>query len=178
MRLAAERAPADAAAVAAAAADAAAAAAAADAVRVEAERVEREQATAAAEEPRAPETPARPPRSRSARGKCRAVPCLGCLRSALAGCSTGECFDAAVGSRCWRCAFSFANVRPFVVRLVKVFENEALRRDIDRLRASIRVLLKEKGGGEEEQAAPAGNPAAVRVQVLALVGQILDLLLL
>ncbi|RYP44874.1 hypothetical protein DL768_008709 [Monosporascus sp. mg162] len=128
-RLAAERAPADAAAVATAAADAAAAAAAADAARIEVKRVKREQATAAAEEPRAPETPARPPRSRFARGERRAVPYLGCLRSALAGRSTGKCFDAA---------------------------------DIDRLRASICVLLEEEGGGEEEQVAPIGNPAAVR----------------
>ncbi|RYP55411.1 hypothetical protein DL770_010925 [Monosporascus sp. CRB-9-2] len=48
----------------------------------------------------APEIPARPPRTRPTRGACRAVPCLGCLRFALAGRFTGECFDAAVGSRC------------------------------------------------------------------------------
>ncbi|RYP41465.1 hypothetical protein DL768_010491 [Monosporascus sp. mg162] len=121
----------------------------------------------------APETPRRTPRQRPAQGARRAEPCLGYLRSALAGCSNGVCFDAAVGSRCWRYAFghtctpvyilflfplelfplltadrSPANVRPLAVRLVKALKNEAPRRDIDRLRASIRVLL-EGGGGEE-----------------------------
>ncbi|RYP44008.1 hypothetical protein DL768_009486 [Monosporascus sp. mg162] len=72
--------------------------------------------------------PARPPHQRPAQGARRTEPYLGCLRSALAGRSNGVCFDAAVGSRCWRCASGPTNVRPFAVRLVKALENEALRR--------------------------------------------------
>ena len=47
----------------------------------------------------APATPSRP-----AQGALRADPCLGCLRSALAGRSNGQCHNATTGSRCWKCA--------------------------------------------------------------------------
>ena len=47
----------------------------------------------------APATPSRP-----AQGALHADPCLGCLRSALAGRSNGQCHDATTGSRCWKCA--------------------------------------------------------------------------
>ncbi|RYP43671.1 hypothetical protein DL768_009789 [Monosporascus sp. mg162] len=143
----------------------------------------------AAPAPPVPETPARPPRQRPASGARRAVPCLGCLRSALAGRSTGECFDAAVGSRCWRCASGHTctpvYVPPAPRELFPLLTTDrspavaSAAAEMDRLRAAVRVLLE--GGAEEEQeeeqAPPAGGPAAVRAQVLALVGQILDLLL-
>ena len=40
--------------------------------------------------------------------------CVGCLRSALAGCSSGRCYDVAVGSssRCARCQRSSHACRP------------------------------------------------------------------
>ncbi|KAF2469087.1 uncharacterized protein BDR25DRAFT_51002 [Lindgomyces ingoldianus] len=45
-------------------------------------------------------TPRRPPP-----GALRAQSCLGCIKSALAGRSSGECHDSATGgSRCWRCS--------------------------------------------------------------------------
>ncbi|RYP21595.1 hypothetical protein DL767_009235 [Monosporascus sp. MG133] len=81
-----------------------------------------------------PATPARPPRVRPARGACRTVPYLGCLRSAFAGRSTGECFAAAVGSRYWRyasghtCTQIPAVTRSAAARLMEVFENDALCR--------------------------------------------------
>jgi hypothetical protein len=37
------------------------------------------------------------------KGGVRAVPYLGCVRSALSGNSTGQCFDAPGSSRCWLC---------------------------------------------------------------------------
>ncbi|KAI2463088.1 hypothetical protein F4781DRAFT_146192 [Annulohypoxylon bovei var. microspora] len=44
-------------------------------------------------------------RDRPARAERRDEPCLGCTNSALAGRSTGECFNTVGnGSRCWRCA--------------------------------------------------------------------------
>ncbi|KAF1938448.1 hypothetical protein EJ02DRAFT_22585 [Clathrospora elynae] len=50
--------------------------------------------------------PPPPPLScRGAPGALRVHPCLGCVRSALAGRSSGECFDqSGGGSRCFRCA--------------------------------------------------------------------------
>ncbi|RYP55210.1 hypothetical protein DL768_000204 [Monosporascus sp. mg162] len=106
--------------------------------------------------PPAPNTPARPPRQRPARGARRAEPCYGCLRSALAGRSTGECFDAAVGSRCWRYASGYtctpvlANARPTAVRFVKALQNDALRREVDRFRAAVRMPLEGEGGKKEQ----------------------------
>ncbi|KAF2475028.1 uncharacterized protein BDR25DRAFT_113610 [Lindgomyces ingoldianus] len=45
-------------------------------------------------------TPRRPPP-----GALRVQSCLGCIKSALAGRSSGECHDSATGgSRCWRCS--------------------------------------------------------------------------
>ncbi|RYP20483.1 hypothetical protein DL767_009437 [Monosporascus sp. MG133] len=183
----------------AARAAAAAADAAADAAAAVAPEPEPEPEPDVSPAPAPPAAPAaRPARVRPARGARRAVPCLGCLRSALAGRSSGECYDAAVGSRCWRCASGHtctqvpAVARAAAVRFVEALENNAPRREVDRLRTAVRVLLE--GGKEEEEvappapagsvtpapaggAAPAGDPAAVRAQVLALMGQILDLLL-
>ncbi|KAI1435256.1 hypothetical protein GGR50DRAFT_331303 [Xylaria sp. CBS 124048] len=46
------------------------------------------------------------PRRRPARGALREEPCMACLKSAIAGRSSGECHDAVSNSgyRCWRCA--------------------------------------------------------------------------
>jgi hypothetical protein len=57
---------------------------------------------------RARSTPSKSPRKTfppRAQGARRAVPCAGCVRSAIAGRSTGECFDnKSGGDRCFRCA--------------------------------------------------------------------------
>ncbi|RYP90789.1 hypothetical protein DL770_003090 [Monosporascus sp. CRB-9-2] len=132
----------------AARAQSAAAAAAADAAAAAADAApEPEPEESPAPAPNAaPETPARPPRTRPARGARCAVPCLGCLRFALAGRFTGKCFDAAVGSRCWRCTSGHT--------CTPVYE-------VDRFRAAVRIFLE----GKKEKvtpAAPTGGPAAVR----------------
>ncbi|RYP44294.1 hypothetical protein DL768_009244 [Monosporascus sp. mg162] len=63
----------------------------------------------------------------------------------------------------FRAASAPANVRLVAVRLVKAFENDAFRREVDRFRAAIRMLLERKNEEEEEKkAAPAGGPAAIR----------------
>ena len=53
-------------------------------------------------------TPSRSPRkpvAARAQGARRAVPCVGCVRSAIAGRSSGECFDnKSGGNRCFRCS--------------------------------------------------------------------------
>ncbi|RYO74734.1 hypothetical protein DL764_010750 [Monosporascus ibericus] len=54
-----------------------------------------------------PSTPACPPRQHPAQGVRHAVPCNGCLRSAVSGRFNGACYNAAVGSRCWRYADGF-----------------------------------------------------------------------
>ncbi|RYO82157.1 hypothetical protein DL764_009652 [Monosporascus ibericus] len=133
-----------------------------------------------------PSTPARPPRQRPAQGARRAVPCKGCLRSALSGRFTGACYDAAVGSRCWRYASGHtyhpvpALIRPLAVRLVAALE-AGDRPAVRRLRAAVRALqegeAENEGEKEGQVGTPAGAPAAVRRQVLGLVRQILDLLL-
>ncbi|RYP25698.1 hypothetical protein DL768_011393 [Monosporascus sp. mg162] len=43
------------------------------------------------------------------------------------------------------------NARAAAVRLVGAFENDALRREVDRFRATVRMLLKEKGEGEGKE---------------------------
>ncbi|RYP08471.1 hypothetical protein DL764_001897 [Monosporascus ibericus] len=92
-----------------------------------------------------PSTPARPPRQRPVQGARRAVPCEGCLRFALSGRSTGACYDAAVGSRCWRCASGHtchpvpALIRPFAVRLVAALK-AGDRPTVRRLRTAVRAL--------------------------------------
>ncbi|RYP69858.1 hypothetical protein DL771_005869 [Monosporascus sp. 5C6A] len=88
--------------------------------------------------------PLRIPRTRLARGACRTVPCLGCLRSAFAGRSDGVCYDAVVGSRCWRYVSGPVAARPAAVRLVEAFENGAFCCDVDRLRTAVCMLFEEQ----------------------------------
>ncbi|RYP50319.1 hypothetical protein DL768_004136 [Monosporascus sp. mg162] len=147
--------PADAAAAAAVAAAEAAAAAAAAADSAPPMRTPEPAVRAA------PETPARPPRQRPAQGVRRAEPYLGYLRSALAGRSNGVCFDAAFFPLL-TVNPSLANARPVTVRLVTALESGTPYREVNRFRAT---------------AVPAGNPTAVRTQVLAFIRQILNLFL-
>ncbi|RYP42739.1 hypothetical protein DL768_010268 [Monosporascus sp. mg162] len=182
-----------------AAADAAAATEAAAAAAASAERESTPAPVPPAHTPEPPapggaSTPARPPRQRPAQGARRAEPYLGCLRSALAGRSNGIYFDAAVGSRCWRCASGHTYVPVCVPPAPREL---FLLLTVDRSPANVRPLAvyvfplltplpysgesANRGGKgqqqQKQQAAPTGGPAAVRAQVLALVGQILDLLL-
>jgi hypothetical protein len=57
---------------------------------------------------RARSTPSKSPRKTfppRAQGTCQAVPCAGCVRSAIAGRSTSKCFNNKSGEdRCFRCA--------------------------------------------------------------------------
>ncbi|RYP15023.1 hypothetical protein DL767_010363 [Monosporascus sp. MG133] len=71
-----------------------------------------------------------------------------------------------------------ALARPLAVRLVAALEAGNRPAEVRRLRAAVRALLEKKNEEEKkEQQAPAVGGAGVRGQVLALVGQILDLLL-
>ncbi|RYO79543.1 hypothetical protein DL764_010011 [Monosporascus ibericus] len=78
-----------------------------------------------------------------------------------------------------RCTLTL--IRLLAVRLVAAFETGDRPAEVRRLRTAVRAFQKGKAGNEGEEkeqvGTPAGAPAAVRGQVLGLVGQILDLLL-
>ncbi|KAF1945178.1 hypothetical protein EJ02DRAFT_451744, partial [Clathrospora elynae] len=113
-----------------------------------------------------PEPPARsslsPPSSRrGAPGALRVHPCLGCVRSALAGRSSGECFDqSGGGSRCFRCASGHSCVpasalaAPIAAKFLAALQGGAPESQLRKLRIALRVVLEasaeELGSGEEE----------------------------
>ncbi|RYP08467.1 hypothetical protein DL764_001893 [Monosporascus ibericus] len=72
-------------------------------------------------------------------------------------------------------------IRPFVIRLIAALETGDRLTEVRRLRAVMRALQEGKAGNgrkeKEQVGAPTDGPAAVRGQVLTLIGQILDLLL-
>ncbi|KAI1827724.1 hypothetical protein F4861DRAFT_535928 [Xylaria intraflava] len=84
-------------------------------------------------------------------GTFRETPCLGCVFSALAGCSTGKCENAVTGNRCVRCSDGH-QCKPLPVeagRAARALRDarEAGREDLSvrDLRITIRVLLEFAG---------------------------------
>ncbi|KAI1827859.1 hypothetical protein F4861DRAFT_535687 [Xylaria intraflava] len=81
------------------------------------------------------------------RGARRTVPCQGCILSAVSGSSSGACHDASSGPRCAQCAPesicqpTAPHVIPVALRLVAAIEAKAEQREINDLRAAVRVLL-------------------------------------
>jgi hypothetical protein len=96
---------------------------------------------------------ARSPDSR-ARAGLRKTPCLGCVRSALKGMSTGECWETAGrGSRCYLCSHGHtckpvpANLSVLARRLVSVLgDPSSSETKIRNHRVAMRIML----GLEEE----------------------------
>ncbi|KAH6674648.1 hypothetical protein B0J14DRAFT_653945 [Halenospora varia] len=107
--------------------------------------------------PPAPAPPAPPRTPRGERGARRDVPCLGCVRSLLAGRSDGSCYDSTRGGRCFRCSSGHtcaslpAGTLPVVRLLFKAQENAAPASRMRALRAAVRVCLEAHLGAEEEQ---------------------------
>ncbi|KAF1938979.1 hypothetical protein EJ02DRAFT_457406, partial [Clathrospora elynae] len=114
-----------------------------------------------------PEPPARsslllPLSCRGAPGALRVHPCLGCVRSALAGRSSGECFNqSGGGSWCFRCASGHlcvpasALAAPIAAKFLAALQGGAPESQLRKLRIALRVVLeasaKELGSGKEEE---------------------------
>ncbi|KAI3326455.1 hypothetical protein HD806DRAFT_532087 [Xylariaceae sp. AK1471] len=113
------------------------------------------------------------PRTRPAPAAVRPVPCAGCLASALAGRSDGECRDAERGSRCWRCASGHqcvpipAHVLPFAQRFLVALQANPASAEVKNLRAATRVALEIPAA---EFAVAAGAPVAGAVAARAGAG--------
>jgi len=93
-----------------------------------------------------------------ARAGSRETPCLGCVRSALKGMSTGECFDTAGrGARCLRCSHGHKcepvpeHLQLLARRLVGALVNRASKGKISNLRSAMRVMLELEEEEEEEE---------------------------
>ncbi|KAL7624409.1 hypothetical protein AAE478_005973 [Parahypoxylon ruwenzoriense] len=91
----------------------------------------------------------------------RDTPCMGCLRSALAGRSTGQCYDTVGnGSRCWRCAsgHSCLPVPEGVTSMARNFvsarvsgDQQAIRKYAPLVRALLEDHGKKNGDSKEEE---------------------------
>jgi len=98
-------------------------------------------------------------RARSkARAGLRKTPCLGCVRSALKGMSTGQCWETAGhGARCFRCsqghtcvavpAHLSALARRLVGMLVDPSSSDTVKHNH---RVAIRIMLSLKQGKDED----------------------------
>jgi hypothetical protein len=133
------------------------------------------------------------PVARPPRGALRAISCARCIRSALAGRSTGECHDAVgAGQRCWNCASGHkceplpAAVQALAALLVAALVAPSPRRSVSellgfllfrvltslqritRLRAAVRTAFEANATAAPVPAAAAAAPGAVPAAPAAL----------
>ncbi|KAF1935086.1 hypothetical protein EJ02DRAFT_439461 [Clathrospora elynae] len=112
--------------------------------------------------PPAPSSLSPPSSRRGAPGTLRVHPCLGCVRSALAGRSSGECFDqSGGGSRCFQCASGHSCIpasalaAPIAAKFLALLQGSAPELQLRKLRIALHVVLessaKELGSSEEEE---------------------------
>ncbi|KAF1945181.1 hypothetical protein EJ02DRAFT_59430 [Clathrospora elynae] len=149
-------------------------------------------------DPPGPSSPPLPPSSscRGVPGALQVHPCLGCVRSALAGRSYGECFDQlGGGSRCFRCASGHSCVpvsapaAPIAAKFLAALQGGVSESQLKKLRTALRVVLdsfaEELGSGEEKEEEveeiedspklPQGLPER-RERIKELLGELVDLI--